>query len=69
MANFLTRIFGSRNQRLVRQYAKSVKTINSLEEGLKTLDDEALKGKTAEFKQRHADGETYHGFTSRSVTQ
>ena len=41
MANFLTRIFGSRNQRLVRQYAKSVETINSLEEGLKALDDEA----------------------------
>ena len=58
MANFLTRIFGSRNQRLVRQYAKSVNMINSLEEGLKTLDDEALKGKTAEFKQRYADGET-----------
>jgi len=58
VANFLTRIFGSRNQRLVRQYAKSVKTINSLEEGLKALDDEALKAKTAEFKKRHADGES-----------
>ena len=58
MANFLTRIFGSRNQRLVRQYAKSVKRINSLEEGLKALDDEALKAKTSEFKQRFADGET-----------
>ena len=58
MANFLTRIFGSRNQRLVRQYAKSVKMINSLEEGLQALDDEALKAKTSEFKKRYADGET-----------
>jgi len=58
VANFLTRIFGSRNQRLVRQYAKSVKMINSLEEGLKALDDEALKAKTAEFKKRYGDGET-----------
>jgi len=58
VANFLTRIFGSRNQRLVRQYAKSVKMINSLEEGLQALDDDALKAKTSEFKQRYADGET-----------
>ena len=58
MANFLTRIFGSRNQRLVRQYAKSVKMINSLEEGLQALDDDALKAKTSEFKKRYADGET-----------
>jgi preprotein translocase subunit SecA len=58
VANFLTRIFGSRNQRLVRQYAKAVKTINSLEEGLKALDDEALKAKTSEFKKRYVDGET-----------
>jgi preprotein translocase subunit SecA len=58
VAKFLTRIFGSRNQRLVRQYAKAVKTINSLEEGLKALDDEALKAKTSEFKKRYVDGET-----------
>jgi preprotein translocase subunit SecA len=58
VTNFLARIFGSRNQRLVRQYAKSVNTINSLEEGLKALDDEALMAKTAEFKKRYADGET-----------
>jgi len=58
VANFLTRIFGSRNQRLVRQYSKSVKSINSLEEGLQVLDDGALKAKTSEFKKRYADGET-----------
>ena len=58
MANFLTRIFGSRNQRLLRQYSKVVKRINSLEDDLKKLDDAALKAKTDEFKQRYADGET-----------
>ena len=55
MANFLTRIFGSRNQRLVREYSKAVKTINALEEGIQALSDEALKTKTAEFKKRFAD--------------
>jgi preprotein translocase subunit SecA len=58
VANFLTRIFGSRNQRLVRQYAKSVNTINSLEAALQALDDAALKAKTAEFKKRYTDGES-----------
>jgi len=58
VANFLTRIFGSRNQRLVRQYSKIVKNINALEESIQALDDAALKAKTAEFKKRYADGET-----------
>jgi len=58
VANFLTRIFGSRNQRLLRQYSKVVKKINSLEEGLQALSDDDLKGKTVEFRQRYADGET-----------
>ena len=58
MANFLTRIFGSRNERLVRQYAKSVAAINALEEELKALSDDALQAKTAEFRQRYSDGET-----------
>ena len=58
MAKFLTRIFGSRNQRLLRQYSKAVKKINSLEEGLQALSDSDLKGKTEEFRKRYADGET-----------
>ncbi len=56
MANFLTRMFGSRNQRLLRQYSRIVKKINSLEEGLQALDDAALRAKTDEFRQRYADG-------------
>ncbi len=58
MANFLTRIFGSRNQRLLRQYGKIVKRINALEEGLQALSDEELRAKTDEFRKRYQDGET-----------
>ena len=58
MANFLTRIFGSRNQRMLRQYTKTANKITALEEGLKRLDDAALRAKTAEFQTRYSDGET-----------
>ena len=52
MANFLTRLFGSRNQRLLRQFTKTVASINGLEAEIKELSDDALAGKTAEFKDR-----------------
>ena len=58
MANFLTRIFGSRNQRLLRQYSKVVNQINALEEGVQALDDTALRARTDEFRQRFQDGES-----------
>jgi len=58
VASFLTRIFGSRNQRLLRQYSKVVSRINSFEEGLQALDDDALRAKTDEFRERCAAGET-----------
>ena len=58
MANFLTRIFGSRNQRLLRQYSKVVKRINALEEGLQALSDSDLRGLTDEFRKRYEDGES-----------
>jgi preprotein translocase subunit SecA len=58
VANFLTRIFGSRNQRLLRQYSKSVSRINSMEAGLQELDDAALRAKTDELRTRYADGDT-----------
>ena len=58
MANFLTRIFGSRNQRLLRQYSKVVNEINGFEEELQGLDDEQLRAKTDELKSRLANGET-----------
>jgi preprotein translocase subunit SecA len=58
VANFLTRIFGSRNQRLLRQFSKTVNRINDLEEGLKALSDDELRAKTAEFRGRFDKGET-----------
>lgn len=50
------KIFGSRNDRLLKQYRKTVAKINALEAQIQALDDEALQAKTAEFKQRLADG-------------
>jgi preprotein translocase subunit SecA len=58
VAKFFTSIFGSRNQRLLRQYSKVVSKINALEEGLQQLDDTALRAKKDEFRQRYNDGET-----------
>jgi preprotein translocase subunit SecA len=55
---FLTKIFGSRNDRLLKTYRKTVERINGLESQFEKLSDEALKGKTGEFKQRLANGET-----------
>jgi len=55
---FLKSIFGSRNDRLLKQYGKRVAAINALEPAMQALSDEQLKGKTAEFKDRHAKGET-----------
>jgi len=57
ITGLLKKIFGSRNERLLRQYMHSVRAINALEPGIAQLSDDALKAKTAEFKQRHADGE------------
>jgi preprotein translocase subunit SecA len=58
VANFITRVFGSRNQRLLKQYSKSVAKINSLEEETRALSDADLAARTVEFKQRVADGES-----------
>ena len=55
---FLTQIFGSRNERLLKQYRRVVAQINALEPKFEALDDAALKAKTDEFRQRFAKGET-----------
>ena len=47
-----TSIFGSRNDRIIKAFRKKVDAINALEEDIRALDDEALKGKTAEFRER-----------------
>ena len=54
--NFLTKIFGSRNDRLLKQYRKTVARINALEPELEKLSDEALRAKTQEFRERLAGG-------------
>lgn len=55
---FLQKIFGSRNQRLVKQYQKTVTAINALESQFEQLTDDQLRGKTGEFRQRVAAGES-----------
>ena len=50
------KVFGSRNDRLLKQYRKTVEKINALEAEMQALDDAALQAKTAEFKQRITDG-------------
>jgi preprotein translocase subunit SecA len=54
----LTSLFGSRNERVLRQLSKSVGRINAFEPEFEKLSDEGLRAKTTEFKQRIADGES-----------
>ena len=56
--SFLTQIFGSRNQRLLKQYQKTVRQINALEPQMEKLSDAELQAKTPEFKDRLANGQT-----------
>src|SRR5471032_2723957 len=58
MINVLTKIFGSRNDRLLKQYSRNVARINALEPEIAKLSDGALRGKTSEFKKRLAEGAT-----------
>ena len=54
--NFLTRLFGSRNDRLLKGYRKTVERINALESTFEALSDDELRAKTQEFKDRVAQG-------------
>ncbi|MES2425128.1 MAG: preprotein translocase subunit SecA [Pseudomonadota bacterium] len=56
--NFLTKIFGSRNERQIKQYRKTVERIKAMEPDYEKLDDAALRAKTEEFKERVAKGES-----------
>ena len=56
--NILTKIFGSRNERLLKQYAQVVQEINALEPAIAALSDDELKAKTPTLKERVAKGET-----------
>jgi preprotein translocase subunit SecA len=56
--NLLTKIFGSRNDRLLKKFRTTVVKINAMEAGLEKLSDDALRAKTQEFKDRLVKGET-----------
>ncbi|NRF69098.1 preprotein translocase subunit SecA [Aquincola sp. S2] len=58
LPKLLTSIFGSRNDRLLKQYRREVDKINALESTFEKLDDDALRAKTEEFRQRLSQGAT-----------
>ncbi|HQR60729.1 MAG TPA: preprotein translocase subunit SecA, partial [Methylophilaceae bacterium] len=58
LSTVFKKIFGSRNERLIKQYAQVVRTINALEEATQALSDDQLRARTEEFKQRYRNGES-----------
>ena len=58
ISTLLKKVFGSRNDRLLKEYRQVVARINAMETTMAALSDEALAGKTNEFRERHTKGET-----------
>ncbi|PPC95931.1 preprotein translocase subunit SecA [Methylotenera mobilis] len=58
ISTLFKKLFGSRNDRLVKQYAQKVEQINALEPAMQALSDDELRAKTEEFKQRYTNGES-----------
>ncbi len=58
ISSLLKKVFGSRNDRLVKQYTAKVNAISALEPQLQALSDDQLRAKTAEYKARFENGET-----------
>jgi preprotein translocase subunit SecA len=58
LRQLLTRVFGSRNERLIRGYGRAVRAARELEPHIKSLSDEALRAKTDEFRRRLKEGAT-----------
>ncbi len=58
LSKTLRKIFGSRNDRIIKKLRQTVSKINALEPEIQKLSDQELAAKTAEFKQRYKDGET-----------
>ncbi len=56
LLKLLTKVFGSRNERVLRSMRKRVENINALEPSMEALTDDELKAKTNEFKQKIANG-------------
>ncbi len=57
LASFLTKVFGSKNERELKKLQPIIEQINALETDLKALSDDQLKGHTAKFKERLHNGE------------
>jgi len=62
----ISKLVGSRNQRLIKQYSKTVNQINALEEVIRTLSDSDLANKTQEFKNRISNGENLKDLLSEA---
>ncbi|WP_455284273.1 preprotein translocase subunit SecA [Cupriavidus necator] len=58
ITGLLKKVFGSRNERLIKQYRRTVAQINALEPKYEQLSDDELRGMTETFRQRHAGGES-----------
>ncbi len=58
LASLLKKVFGSRNERLVKQYMQTVRSITAMEPQFEKLSDAELRGKTDEFRQRYQNGES-----------
>ncbi|NSX17793.1 preprotein translocase subunit SecA [Cupriavidus taiwanensis] len=58
ITGLLKKVFGSRNERLIKQYRRTVAQINALEPKYEQLSDDELRGMTEAFRQRHAGGES-----------
>ena len=58
LSNLLKKVFGSRNDRMIKQYSQSVRIINEMEPAIAGLSDADLRAKTDEFKQRIHNGES-----------
>ena len=58
ISNLVKKVFGSRNERIVKRLRKQVSSINVQEEALQALDDDALRAKTDEFRSRLTEGES-----------
>ena len=58
LSSLLKKVFGSRNERLVKQYMQVARAINAFEPAMEKLSDSELRAKTDVFKQRHQNGES-----------
>ena len=58
MAGLLKKLFGDSNEREIKRLKNTVQQIEALESSMKALSDSELRGKTAEFKNRYANGES-----------